>query len=42
MVYNVYQWKWIIVIYVLVSTHEKFDVWNEVAPQSKIMWAARS
>ena len=32
MVYNAYKWKYILVIYALASAHEKFDVWNEVAP----------
>ena len=30
-----YIYKYISVIYALGLAHEKFDVWNEVAPQSK-------
>ena len=37
MVYNAGQWNLIIVIYALGSAHEKFDVWNEDAPQSKFL-----
>ena len=37
MVYNTGQWNLIIVIYALGSAHEKFDVWNEDAPQSKFL-----
>ena len=35
MVYNAYQGKYIIVIYALGLAHKKFDVWNQVARQSK-------
>ena len=40
MVYSVllYQWKQITEIHALGSALEKFDGWNQVAPQSKFPW----
>ena len=35
MVQTANQWKQILVIYALGSEYEKFDVWNEITPQSK-------
>ena len=35
MVKNAHKWKYILVIYALGVAHEKFDVCNKVAPQSK-------
>ena len=42
--YNAYHWKQIIIVltYVSGSAHEKFEVWNEVAPVEVLMWVPRS